>query len=97
MRQAWTTSSYCTRPCSNLARGSPPGAFDAVISQRCLINLPTWEDQKAALEQSCEVLASGGILLVSEGFFDELVALDQLRTPLVLSPISVSPYNYFLT
>jgi SAM-dependent methyltransferase len=75
----------------------PAGAFDAVISQRCLINLPTWEDQKAALEQLHKVLASGGILLVSEGFIDELVALNQLRTALRLSPISVSRYNHFLS
>jgi SAM-dependent methyltransferase len=75
----------------------PSGTFDAVISQRCLINLPTWDDQKTALEQLHEVLAAGGILLVSEGFFDEFVALNQLRVALGLSPISVSRYNHFLS
>jgi ubiquinone/menaquinone biosynthesis C-methylase UbiE len=34
-------------------------SFDTALTQRCLINLPTWEDQKAALTNIHRVLRAG--------------------------------------
>ncbi|MEW5758339.1 MAG: class I SAM-dependent methyltransferase [Candidatus Omnitrophota bacterium] len=67
--------------------------FDCVISQRCLINLPSWEMQCKALRQIHSILKKGGLLLLSEGFQDELNRLNRLRVTLGLSQIKVVNYN----
>lgn len=67
--------------------------FDCVISQRCLINLPTWEHQKEALAGIHRVLKPGGMFLMTEGFQDELDELNGLRQQVGLSTINVVDYN----
>lgn len=69
------------------------GAFDAVISQRCLINLPSWERQEEALHQIHRVLRPGGLLLLSEGFQEPLDLLNEARRGVNLDPILVVEYN----
>lgn len=41
--------------------------FDVVISQRCLINLGTWENQQKAFGQIKRVLKSKGFFFLQEG------------------------------
>ena len=67
--------------------------FDCIISQRCLINLPTWSDQKNALLQLHSLLLPGGILLLTEGFDDELDNLNVDRKIAGLEEIKVVSYN----
>jgi len=67
--------------------------FDCVVSQRCLINLPNWKYQQTALEQACKVLKTGGILLMSEGFQEELDELNVARKKFDLDEIKVVSYN----
>lgn len=67
--------------------------FDCVISQRCLINLPDWEHQRMALLQLHNLLADGGLLLLTEGFQDNLDNLNAVRTKLSLPEIKVADYN----
>ena len=67
--------------------------FDCVVSQRCLINLPDWKYQQIALEQACKVLKPGGILLISEGFQEELDELNVARKKFNLAEIKVVSYN----
>ena len=67
--------------------------FDCIVSQRCLINLPSWKYQQTALEQACKVLNPGGILLMSEGFQEELDELNVARKKFNLDEIKVVPYN----
>jgi len=67
--------------------------FDIIISQRCLINLPEWEYQKDALSQIHFLLKKGGLFLMTEGFNEELDALNKERTKFNLSPIRVVDYN----
>jgi ubiquinone/menaquinone biosynthesis C-methylase UbiE len=67
--------------------------FDCVVSQRCLINLPDWKYQQTALEQICTVLEPGGILLMSEGFQEELDELNVARKRFNLDEIKVVSYN----
>lgn len=69
------------------------GAFDAVVSQRCLINLAEWAYQEQAISQIHHVLRPGGLLLLSEAFQGELDALNEVRTALGLTPIEVVPFN----
>ncbi|HOP06280.1 MAG TPA: class I SAM-dependent methyltransferase [candidate division Zixibacteria bacterium] len=73
-----------------------PGSFDCIISQRCIINLPTWSDQKEALNKICSLLRPGGKFLLSEGFTGELANLNQLRNEMGLPPINVVEYNRFM-
>lgn len=71
----------------------PAEAFHAVVSQRCLINLPDWQHQQEALRQIHRVLRPGGLLLLSEGFQGELDALNQFRAQVGLEEIGVVPFN----
>jgi ubiquinone/menaquinone biosynthesis C-methylase UbiE len=67
--------------------------FDCVVSQRCLINLPKWEQQKAVIFQVSGILRDKGIFLVTEGFQGELDNLNHIRKKVGLSEIQVVPYN----
>ncbi|MFN2533464.1 MAG: class I SAM-dependent methyltransferase [Pyrinomonadaceae bacterium] len=67
--------------------------LDCVISQRCLINLPEWKHQQQALLGIHEVLKTGGLFLMTEGFQDELEELNSLRRKVRLSNINVVDYN----
>jgi SAM-dependent methyltransferase len=69
------------------------GRFDRVISQRCLINLLEWDAQRRALSELIGTLAPGGLLLLTEGFQDELEALNGLRRAVGLPAIEVVSYN----
>jgi SAM-dependent methyltransferase len=71
----------------------PGGDFDCVLSQRCLINLPTWEHQQDALRRIHGVLRRGGLFLMTEGFQDELDDLNHVRQAVGLSTIKVVSYN----
>ena len=71
----------------------PPNSMDCVISQRCLINLPTWEDQRAAIQQIHNVLRPGGLLLLTEGFQEELENLSRLRESVGLTAIKMVDHN----
>jgi SAM-dependent methyltransferase len=73
----------------------PPGPFDVVVSQRCLINLPHWEAQRQALGRIARLLAPGGRLLMVEGVLEPLERLNALRTAVGLEPIKVVWYNCF--
>lgn len=69
-------------------------SFDHVISERCLQNLPSQEDQWATLAEVHRVLRPGGSYLMVEGTEDGLDRLNALRARLSLDLIpSVSPDN----
>lgn len=72
------------------------GSFDVIISQRCIINLPTWEDQQATLAKVHHLLRPGGWFLLSEGFTGELAELNRLREEMALPSINVVEYNRFM-
>lgn len=67
--------------------------FDCIISQRCIINLPNWDYQKDVILQCHNLLRSNGLLLITEGFQDELNNLNKIRKSLGLSEIEVVSYN----
>ena len=73
----------------------PPGPFDVVVSQRCLINLPHWEAQQQALQRIARILQPGGRLLLVEGVLEPLDRLNAIRTAVGLDPIKVVWYNRF--
>ena len=86
-------ATFVTGSALDLAASFGGGQFDAVVSQRCLINLAEWRHQQEAISQIHRVLRPGGLLLLSEGFQGELEALNAVRTELGLTPIRVVAFN----
>lgn len=69
------------------------GSFDAVVSERCLINLLQEDDQRAAINELHRVLKPGGHLVLLEAFTDGLANLNRAREELGLPPNQVPPFN----
>ncbi len=55
------------------------GAFDVVISQRCLLNLPSRREQRQAMAEIARVLKPDGVYLMLEGTLQGLGRLNRLR------------------
>jgi SAM-dependent methyltransferase len=71
----------------------PPASFDVAVSQRCLINLPSWEAQQQALRNISQVLKPGGCLFLQEGSRQGREKLNQAREGLGLSRMPPVDYN----
>jgi len=69
-------------------------SFDIVYTTRCLINLPTWEEQKQGISE-CLRVASKKVIL-SEGFYESFIKLNALRLIAGLSPLVEHDYNRYL-
>lgn len=72
------------------------GIFDIATTIRCLINLCTWENQKAAINQIADIIKPGGLLLASEGWSDGMDGLNLRRNRADLPPIQVVDYNLLM-
>lgn len=71
-------------------------AFDAVFTERCIINLMTWEHQKTALANMAGALKSGGRLILLEAFNDGLAQLNRSRQDVGLEPVGPAYHNFYL-
>lgn len=58
---------------------SSAGYFDTIISERCLINLPSFEEQKKAIGNIASVLNINGRFIFVEGSADGRIQLNILR------------------
>lgn len=65
---------------------------DVVISQRCLINLMTFTEQKAAINEMRRILSPGGTLVLVEGV--DISGLNEIRTKMGLPEIKVVSHNH---
>jgi ubiquinone/menaquinone biosynthesis C-methylase UbiE len=72
----------------------PDASFDMVISQRCLLNLPSKELQWKAMEHIARVLKPGGLYLMLEGTLQGLSKLNDLRAGFGLDPIPEADPKY---
>ena len=70
--------------------------FDIVLSTRCLINLATWEEQKAGIMEMLKMLSPNGRLILVENTEAGLASLNLLRTQVGLHPIEVRWHNKYL-
>jgi SAM-dependent methyltransferase len=68
-------------------------SFDLVLSQRCLINLSGWEEQRSALDHIARVLKPGGRFILQEGTRQGREGLNQLRIHLGLPRMPEVIYN----
>jgi SAM-dependent methyltransferase len=69
--------------------------YDAVVSQRFLINLMEWELQARVLTDLASRLRPGGLFLVLEGSAVGVAELDAFRGLFGLPPIPVKWHNLF--
>ena len=69
-------------------------SFDVVYTTRCLINLPTWEDQKQAISECIRVARRKVIL--SEAFWEPLQKLNAIRQICGLEPLVEHDFNRYL-
>lgn len=69
---------------------------DCIISERCLINLKSWKQQKLALLEMKKCLAPKGRIILVENFIDGLEKLNTLRSEFGLHDIKVRWHNRYL-
>lgn len=70
--------------------------WDVITSVRCLINLSSWDEQKAAILEMKKGLAPTGRLILVENTQEGLERLNALRTGLDLQAIKTRWHNLYL-
>jgi SAM-dependent methyltransferase len=70
--------------------------FDVVVTERVLINLPSWRHQRQAIEQIARLLRPGGMYVMIENTEDGDAALNALRERVGLKAIPQHWHNLFL-
>jgi len=70
--------------------------FDVVLSERMLINLSTWDDQKKALNNIWKVLKKGGRLILLEVSIQGMAALDEMRKKFGLEEMKKHWHNLYI-
>ncbi len=68
------------------------GLYDVVMTERVLINLETWEEQKNAIKKIMQLVKPGGLYLMCENLREGLENLNLMRKDVGLEPI-VSPWH----
>ena len=74
----------------------PDASFDVVYTTRVLINLPTWEEQVAAIRECVRVARPGGTVVFLEAFWEPLVTLNAMRALTQLPPLVEHDFNRYL-
>lgn len=82
--------------CSDIDSFQDRAGFDLIISQRCVINFPSWGAQKTAIAKMVSLLRKEGKLLLVEGFTDEHSRLNEYRKLFGLGAIAIQKHNLFL-
>jgi ubiquinone/menaquinone biosynthesis C-methylase UbiE len=72
--------------------GALDASFDVVVSERCIINVMSQDDQAQALREVARVLRPGGHFICVEAFMDGLGDLNSARDELGLPP-NVQPHH----
>ncbi|MFC1577041.1 class I SAM-dependent methyltransferase [Candidatus Omnitrophota bacterium] len=78
-----------------LAPGNIKGRFDRVITQRVLINLASWAEQKQAIRNVYGLLKPGGLYIMIENTNDAFSSLNKMRASVALKPINRHWHNLF--
>jgi len=76
--------------------GFDDNMFDVVYTTRVLINLPNWEDQVKGIEECIRVTKKGGMIILSEAFWEPLVLLNSLRALKQLPSLVEHDFNRYI-
>lgn len=71
------------------------GTFDVIYTERCIINLLTWEEQQLALNEMHRILKKGGYILFMESFTEGYENLNKARVELGLTAIPMPHHNLY--
>jgi len=69
--------------------------FDIIFTERCLINLDSWDKQQKALEEIRRILKKNGVYIMVESFVDSLNNLNEARTAVGLDSIPQPFHNLY--
>ena len=72
------------------------GKFHYIVSQRFLINLPNWNQQKKVIHNLKKHLKPQGKLILCEGSIQGVKSLNDLRGKFKLEPIPICWHNVFI-
>ncbi|MBT9585548.1 class I SAM-dependent methyltransferase [bacterium] len=72
------------------------GQYDKVVVVRVIINLGEWPDQLRAIQESCQALKPGGLLIMSEATIQGWQKLNDLRREWGLEDIAMPGFNNYL-
>ena len=70
--------------------------YDVVVSDRCLINLPSFDLQRRAVDQIAAALKPDGLYVAVENFLGPHERLNEQRVTLGLEPIPIRWHNTYL-
>jgi ubiquinone/menaquinone biosynthesis C-methylase UbiE len=70
--------------------------FDLIYTERVFINLPDWNAQRAAIEDTTRMLAPGGAFVMLENSQDGLERINELRARVGLPRIDAPWHNRYL-
>lgn len=73
------------------------GLFDLIYTERTLINLASWEEQRQAITDIGSLLKPGGLYLMCECFKEGLRDINLLRNEVGLESITEPWHNRYLT
>ena len=71
------------------------GDFDAVVTQRMIINMESWEDQQTAIMSVHRALKPGGTFIMIENTNETFATLNEVRARVDLGPIKQHWHNRF--
>ena len=71
--------------------------YDVIMTERVLINLASWEEQRQALRDILSLLRPGGVYLMCENSVDGLRNLNEVRTSVGLSKIDMPWHNRYIS
>lgn len=70
--------------------------FDIVYTTRVIINLPNWKEQVEGINECIRVTKKGGIIILSEAFWEPLVLLNSLRSLKQLPSLTEHDFNRYI-
>lgn len=70
-------------------------SFGLIYTTRCLINLPSWDLQKVAINNIHSSLTIGGVYLMIENFIEGHENFNQVRKNFDLPEISIREHNFY--
>lgn len=70
--------------------------FDLVYTERVLINLPSWDEQKVAIQNILNLLKQNGLYIMCENSYDALQRLNSLRLQVGLQEIDPPWHNRYI-